>query len=561
MKKLSLGTIYLITLVVVSTVAFAAFVIFDASSQGKQAEESLLEEARVFAREMDAVWTFMDNSQYVINTSADGDYDFKGLHCAVVGKSVGSIFSSGSDYAIGYTNTVPRGRQNKPDEFEKTALEAFYSDQGIWEYYGFAEYQGEERFRYLKALEVDESCLSCHGEPAGEIDITGNVKEGWKVGDAGGAISIVIPLDRQYEIMRSNLVRDASFFLVLVLLIGTVVFGVTYWFVLRPLGRMKPALKAAGEGELRITVDDRHASAEISDLIGRFNRMAGELDAMYAHLEEKVTERTSDLREANSALQEANAALAIQRDELESMAAQLAKDAEFKSDVLSVVNHELRTPLTSIITFAQLSREACPPERAADRSSWEEIERNGHLLLSMINDMLDAARFEAGLAKIVLEPVDLGDVMTSVRATMRPLAQHQSVIFETSIESDVPLIMADPDKMRRMVENLVGNAIKFTPDGGRVLVSIRRDSGVDGVLVSVADEGIGIAPEDQARIFEKFIQVDGTSTRRFAGSGLGLSLVREYAMAQGFTVSVASDLGVGSTFEISIPSASVIKGL
>ncbi len=552
-KKFSLRTIYLVMLVAVFAVAFAAFMVFDANSQRKQSEEALLEEARVFAREMDAVWEFMDNSQYTINTSSSGEYDFKGLHCAIVGKSVGSIFSDESDYVIRYTNYDARGRQNKPDEFERAALDAFYSNRGVWEYYGVAEYGGGERFRYLQALEVDSSCLSCHGEPAGEIDITGFAKEGWQVGDPGGAISIVIPLDKHNEMIAANLFRDAVFFLVLTMLVGFVVFGATHHFVLRPLDRMKPAFEAAGEGELRVSVDDRHAAAEISDIIRRFNSMAGELDAMYTHLEEKVVERTIDLREAN-------AALASQRDELESMAAQLAKDAEFKSDVLSVVNHELRTPLASIITYAQLSREACPPDRESDRASWEEIERSGQVLLAMINDMLDAARFETGLVKTVLEPVDLGDVVASVRATADPIARHNRVSFEARIEHDVPLVMADLEKTRRMMENLVSNAVKFTPDDGCVVVSVGRDASTGGVLVAVSDDGIGIAPEDQVRIFEKFVQVDGTSTRRFAGSGLGLPLVREYAMAQGFTVSLTSELGQGSTFEINIPPASIVEG-
>ena len=234
MKKISLKTIYLVALTAVFLVSFFAFAAFDLVSQQKQAEESLLEEARTFAKEMDAVWQFMDNSQKVINTSADGDYDFKGLHCSIVGKSVGAIFSAGNDYTIRYTNFNPRSIQDKPDAFEAAALESFDADAATREYYGVAEFDGEERFRYLQALEVDESCLECHGEPVGEIDITGHAKEGWTLDSVGGAISIVIPMDQQNQAMMGNVMRDVAFFLMLTVLIGAVIYLVTTFFVFRP---------------------------------------------------------------------------------------------------------------------------------------------------------------------------------------------------------------------------------------------------------------------------------------------------------------------------------------
>ena len=193
----SLKTIYLAALTAVFAVSFFAFVAFDLYSQQRQTEQAMLEEARTFAREMDAVWQFMDNSQSIINNSSSGGYEFKGLHCSVVGKSVGRLFSAGSDYHIRYTNFDPRSEQDIPDEFETKALEAFNADRSVTEYYGVAPFDGEDRFRYLQALEVDDSCLECHGEPFGELDITDHAKEGWTLESVGGAISIVIPLDQQ----------------------------------------------------------------------------------------------------------------------------------------------------------------------------------------------------------------------------------------------------------------------------------------------------------------------------------------------------------------------------
>ncbi|MEG2477448.1 MAG: DUF3365 domain-containing protein [Raoultibacter sp.] len=551
MKKISLKTIYLVALSAVFSVSFLMFVVFDLQSQQKQTEAAMLEEARTFAREMDAVWQFMDNSQTVINTAVDGSYEFKGLHCSKVGKSVGALFSKGSDYTIRYTNFNPRNVQDEPDGFEAKALESFNADSSITEHYEVADFQGAERFRYAQALEVDKSCLECHGEPAGEIDITGKAKEGWTLDSVGGAISIVIPLDQQQQAVRDNVVRDVVYFLLITLLIGAVVYAVTTIFVFRPLNRMKLAFAEMGEGQLVVSLDDTNAAKEVSRLIERFNSTAAELHTIYGHLEEQVESRTDDLRKANTALER-------QRDTLEHLNTELAKETQFKSDLLSMVNHELRTPLTSIITFAQISREACPPDRESERHSWEEIEKNSQILLAMINDMLDIARSDAGSIRTACEPMDLGDIVCAVKGTMTPLAQKYSVAFCTQVSSDVPLVNGDFEKTQRMLENLASNAIKFTPDGGTVELSINVDESDGSVRMRMADDGIGIAPEDQERIFERFFQVDSTSTRKYNGSGLGLALVREYAAVQGFSVSVESELGRGSIFVISIPSGLIV---
>ena len=550
-RSFSLKTIYLAVLTVAFAVSCLAFALFDFHTQQEQTEAALLEEARTFAREMDAVWQFMDNSQTVINTTSDGIYEFKGLHCAVVGKSVGRLFSAGSDYVIRYTNFNPRSEQDVPDEFEAQALDAFYADSSVTERFGIAAFEGEDRFRYVQALEVDESCLECHGSPKGEVDITGFEKEGWEQGGVGGAISIVIPIDQQQQALRDNVVRDIAFFLLLTVVIGSIVYVATTLFVLRPLRVLRGAFGEVRAGRLGASLAEGCAAKEVDDLFGGFNDMAGELRGMYGHLESQVQMRTSDLQEANDLLER-------QRDKLARLNAELAQETQFKSDLLSMVNHELRTPLTSIITLAQISREACGPDREADRRSWEEIEKNSQILLTMINDMLDIARSDAGTVHASREPMDLGDVVASVRSTMAPLAQKYAVAFRTSVAPDVPLVFGDFEKTARMLENLASNAIKFTPDGGSVELRAAYDTDSRTVTLSMADTGIGIAQEDQERIFERFVQVDSTSTRKYNGSGLGLALVREYADVQGFAVSVDSELGQGSTFTITVPEEAIV---
>ncbi|MFD0702300.1 histidine kinase [Slackia equolifaciens] len=551
MKNISLKTIYLSALTAVFLVALAMFAVFDLNSQREQAESAMLEEARTFAREMDAVWQFMDNSQDKINYTSDGTYEFKGLHCAVVGKSVGAIFSAGSDYAIRYVNLEPRNYQGTPDAFETEALNAFNADHSVTEQYGIAEYEGEERFRYVQALEVDESCLECHGDPVGEIDKTGHAKEGWTLDSVGGAISIVLPTDMHVQDMWENFIRDCIYFLLIALVIGGVVWVITSMFVFRPLNRMKLAFGEMQGGSLKVTLDDTRTAKEIGRVMRGFNSMAGELRSIYANLEEEVGDRTRDLTRANEALER-------QRDDLARLNQKLEQETEFKSNLLSMVNHELRTPLTSIITFAQLSRESCEGGQEGERAKWEEIEKNAQILLRMINDMLDMARSDSGNISASCEPVDLGDVVASVKSTMAPLAKKYQVGFSTSVAPDVPLVMGDYEKIARMLENLGSNAIKFTPDGGSVRLTVEYNAASDSVSLKMADTGIGIASEDQTRIFDKFFQVDSTSTRKYNGSGLGLALVREYAQLQGYSVRVQSELGCGSTFTVEIPKEAIV---
>ena len=560
MKRVSLKRIYLATLTAVFLVTFALFVAFDYVSQQNQAEEALLEEARTFAREMDAVWQFMDNQQKVINTSSDGDYDFKGLHCSIVGKSVGAIFSYNNDYTIRYTNFEPRSYQDRPDAFEAEALTAFNEDSSVTEYYGVAEFAGEERFRYLQALEVDRSCLECHGGPVGEIDITGHPKEGWTLDSVGGAISIVIPLDQQREAVIGNLMLDAGFFLALTLVIGTVVYWVTRSFVLRPLERMSDAFGKMGERSLEVFVHEGGASREVADLIAGFNDMAEELRGVYENLEDQVADRTRDLKAANAELER-------QRDSLERLSAELAKESELKSDLLSMVSHEMRTPLTTVIALAHMAIEDCDkrlevsptPEEEESRAAWSEVLSSSRNLLGMINNMLDVARSDAGMTTVASELMDLGDVAFAVRKTVKPIAKRSGVDFRTHVAADVPLVLGDFEKTGRLLENLAGNAVKFTPEGGAVRLGITLEEGTGDVLMSVADNGIGIAPEDQRRIFEKFVQVDISSRRRYGGNGLGLALVKDYVEAQGFSIALESELGVGSTFTVRIPRDLVVE--
>ncbi len=177
----------------------------------------------------------------------------------------------------------------------------------------------------------------------------------------------------------------------------------------------------------------------------------------------------------------------------------------------------------------------------------------------MINNMLDIARSDAGAMAVSRELMDLGDIVASAQGTIGPLAVGARVGLKTAVAPDVPLVNGDYEKMLRILENLGTNAVKFTSPGGTVSIEVTREAASGDVLVRVLDDGIGIAEEDRERIFDRFFQVDSSATRVYNGSGLGLALVREYAVAQGYAVSVESELGRGSAFTVRIPASEAVE--
>jgi signal transduction histidine kinase len=179
------------------------------------------------------------------------------------------------------------------------------------------------------------------------------------------------------------------------------------------------------------------------------------------------------------------------------------------------------------------------------------IKASGQQLLNLINDILDLAKIEAGKMEIRPEELSLPDLCENQIAMLRPQAEKKNIELRTRYDQDLPLIKQDAAKLRQILSNLLSNAIKFTPEGGRVLLKAQVEG--NEVVLSIADTGVGIAPEDQASIFEKFRQADTPLTREHEGTGLGLSIVRELCKLLGGDVSLKSDLGRGSTFMVRLP--------
>ena len=237
--------------------------------------------------------------------------------------------------------------------------------------------------------------------------------------------------------------------------------------------------------------------------------------------------------------------------ELERTAEQLRQTDQFRAQFLANMSHELRTPLNSIIGFSRVILKGIDgPLTELQQTDLEAIYSNGQHLLNLINEILDMSKIEAGKMELVIENVDLNVLIRGIISTSKSLVKDKPIDLRTDIEEDLPVMRADGTRIRQVITNLMSNASKFTSEGA-ITFSVRTDK--EMVYVSVADTGEGIPEEKIPLVFDAFRQVDGSSTRRAEGTGLGLPISREFVEMHGGRIWLESEYGAGSTFTFCVP--------
>ena len=237
--------------------------------------------------------------------------------------------------------------------------------------------------------------------------------------------------------------------------------------------------------------------------------------------------------------------------ELEHKSRQLEVASQHKSEFLANMSHELRTPLNAIIGFSEVLSERMFGELNEKQDEYlKDIHASGQHLLSLINDILDLSKIEAGRMELEVTHFDLPMAIENALTLVRERAGRRNITLQMSVDGQLGEVRADERKIRQVVLNLLSNAIKFTPEGGRIEVGAVLKDGV--VEVSVSDTGVGIAPEDHEAVFEEFRQV-GTAEKKAEGTGLGLTLCRKFIELHGGRIWVKSEVGAGSTFTFTIP--------
>lgn len=259
-----------------------------------------------------------------------------------------------------------------------------------------------------------------------------------------------------------------------------------------------------------------------------------------------------ELEEKRDQLEQVNRQLSETNQELNEANEKLRELAEMKEEFLALTTHDLRSPLTVISGVISFFTSGRLGELTSEQKNMVSMmERNTQSLIELVNDLLDASKLESGTMRLELSSIDLSVLMDELRETMEPLAKEKGIVLEESLPPELPPVEADRPKLRRIIVNLLSNAIKFTPKGGRVSLKAEREGG--RIRIYVTDTGVGIAPEDVERLFDKYEQARSRATRGEKGTGLGLYITRQLVELHGSRIEVNSQVGRGSTFSFSLP--------
>lgn len=388
----------------------------------------------------------------------------------------------------------------------------------------------KREFHYYGAVRAEKSCVDCHTDILGE-----HVAQG----DLMGMAKVTMPMartDRAVAINRAMLLATA---IVTTFLAMVATFTIARYVIVKPVLHLKEVSDAISRGNLDRRADIRTGD-EFEELSQAYNRMLRHLVAVQ-----------EELRQVNTALDS-------KVDELAQANMQLFELNNIKNEFMATMTHELRTPLNSILGFSDVLAGADNLNEKQQRYV-RNIQTSGKDLLTLVNDILDLAKIEAGKMDLHIVEFSIGDLVERLSGMMKPLAERRNIELTCEVDSRLPLLLQDTGKIQQILYNLLSNAVKFTPEGGRVQLNanLRDDKTFDLV---VEDTGVGIPLEDQETIFEKFRQGNtapgnGQSllTREYAGTGLGLSIVRELSKLLGGDVSLSSELGKGSRFTVWLP--------
>jgi signal transduction histidine kinase len=384
---------------------------------------------------------------------------------------------------------------------------------------------GSYETTYINLVRANKKCLSCHS-------VEGSAPV-FSLDEPIGAILVQMPGRETSRTLLFNwiCVITAGLFAGAGAIVAFYI--IAQRIILSPIRQLRGIVDNVSQGNL-----DVRSGVKTKD---EFEKLGDALNTML-----------DNLVEGQEKLRQANKQLDAKITELSNKNIELFKANKLKSEFLANMSHEFRTPLNAILGFAEILHEKGTEDAAKSKRYAENIITSGKSLLNMINDLLELAKTEAGKIELHIEKTNVPELCRGLVAFFSPLTEKQKLKVRLTIDENIPLIKTDAGKVQQILYNLLNNAVKFTPENGKIEIKAFMPD-EQAVRVSVSDTGPGIAETDKEKIFEKFRQVDGSLTRNQSGTGLGLAISMELAKLLSGTIGLESMLGEGATFWLDLP--------
>jgi two-component system sensor histidine kinase BarA len=409
----------------------------------------------------------------------------------------------------------------------KNIVELLKDDQSRDDNITFAKYDGVLHSGYVRIFRATETCISCHNPQGSASPFNKNEPIGAAV------------INRPAAEISNTAVMNLIWTIVAGLIGGTgaivAFYMITQRVILRPIRQLRALANNVAEGNLDI-------------------RSAIKTNDEYEKLSDAFNHMLDGLQAAQEKLRLANKQLDAKIVELSDRNIELFKANKLKSEFLANISHEFKTPLNAILGFAQVLRDKPGILKKEKNLRYaENIISSGNRLLAMINDLLDLAKTEAGKMELHIEQTSISELVKDIVAQFSLQTRKKKIKVKLLIEDSIPLLSTDPGKVQQILYNFFSNAVKFTPERGRIEIQAKiREENM--IRIAVTDTGCGIADADREKIFEKFRQIDGSLTRQSDGFGLGLTISKELATMLAGSIGLESEPGKGSTFWLDIPA-------